>query len=76
MLAGSSGSDAISMQQKDASFVGAIVATGGVVIGSMNSTYTGTSSASRQTLGGSSDTLDGPKTTSYRDASPAECDGR
>jgi hypothetical protein len=59
MLAGSADSNAISLQQKEASFAGAIVATGGVVIGSMNSTYTGNLVGQSATLGGSSNTLDG-----------------
>ena len=41
MLAGSAATNAISLQQKDATFAGAIVATGGVAVGSMSSTYTG-----------------------------------
>jgi len=59
ILAGSADSNAASLQQKDASFVGAIVATGGVVIGSMNSTYDGNLVGQSATLGGSSNTLDG-----------------
>ena len=59
MLADSASANAISLQQKDASFVGAIVATGGVVVGSMHSTYTGSLVGQSATLGGSSNTVDG-----------------
>lgn len=59
MLADSADPNAISLRQKDASFAGAIVATGGVVVGSMNSTFTGNLVGESATLGGSNNTLDG-----------------
>jgi hypothetical protein len=59
MLSGSSDSNAIGLQQKDASFAGAIVAAGGVVIGSTNSLYDGSLVGQSATLGGTSNTLDG-----------------
>jgi hypothetical protein len=59
MLAGSADANAIGLQQKDASFAGAIAATGGVVIGSTNSLYDGSLVGQSATLGGSSNTLDG-----------------
>jgi len=59
MLAGSADASAISLQQKNASFAGAIDAAGGVVIGSMGSTYTGSLVGQSATLGGASNTVDG-----------------
>jgi hypothetical protein len=59
MLAGSSDSNAIGLQQKDASFAGAIVAAGGVVIGFTNSLYDGSLVGQSATLGGTNNTLDG-----------------
>jgi hypothetical protein len=58
MLAGSADSNAIALQQKDASFAGAIVATGGVTLGSTNSLYDGSLVGQSATLGGSNNTLD------------------
>jgi hypothetical protein len=59
MLAGSADSNAIGLQQKDASFAGAIVAIGGVTLGSTNSLYDGSLVGQSATLGGSNNTLDG-----------------
>jgi hypothetical protein len=59
MLAGSADSNAVGLQQKDASFVGAIVAAGGVALGSTNSLYDGSLVGQSATLGGSNNTLDG-----------------
>ena len=59
MLAESAASDAISLQQKDSAFTGAIVATGGIVVGSMNSLYDGSLVGQSARLGGGRNTLNG-----------------
>jgi hypothetical protein len=59
MLAGSTASNAIGLQQKGSTFAGAIVATGGVVVGSQNSVYDGSLVGQSAALGGASNTLDG-----------------
>jgi hypothetical protein len=59
MLAGSPDVNAVGLQQKDSVFRGVIAATGGVVVGSMNSTYTGMLLGKTVVLGGGSNVLDG-----------------
>jgi len=59
MLAGSPDPNAISLQQKDATFVGAVVAGGGVAVGSTNSRYDGSLIGQSAKLGGGGNTMDG-----------------